>query len=267
MSNRESVRGFTLVELIVVVAVIALLVALLLPSLRQARQTARQVACAANMRVQLQALHFYGSDYNRYAVPVWWSRFKEENAFAGPPRYPKWADAKFPDELFLGQYTNVTWGGKGVIGIWGRVPAKDTVWRCASDPDRRGEDDGWMWCSYGMFTSGYPFLSNNDTMAENRKKFWKLDDAKVPHKMLFTLDSTINRFHPGYGSYPAFYGNVEPLEAGNWSFGVPDSNYNHASRHKDLSTNLAFIDGHVENFKDLKKSHDLHEFVIKHDRQ
>lgn len=43
-------RGFTLVEVLVVVATVALLLAILLPSLRHARSTARTTACAANLR-------------------------------------------------------------------------------------------------------------------------------------------------------------------------------------------------------------------------
>ena len=42
--------GFTLVELLVIIAVIALLIAILLPALRQARDSARAINCASNMR-------------------------------------------------------------------------------------------------------------------------------------------------------------------------------------------------------------------------
>src|SRR5688572_32742483 len=49
-SPRRTRPGFTLVELLVVVAVIGVLVALLMPAVQMARESARRVSCTNNMR-------------------------------------------------------------------------------------------------------------------------------------------------------------------------------------------------------------------------
>ncbi len=58
----SAVRGFTLVELLVVVAIIALLLAVLLPGLSGARAQARAVVCASNIRQLAIANTAYTAD-------------------------------------------------------------------------------------------------------------------------------------------------------------------------------------------------------------
>ena len=50
MSRRALSRGFTLVEVLVVVGVIALLISILVPALHRAYGAARAVVCSSNMR-------------------------------------------------------------------------------------------------------------------------------------------------------------------------------------------------------------------------
>ncbi|HEX4123655.1 MAG TPA: prepilin-type N-terminal cleavage/methylation domain-containing protein [Tepidisphaeraceae bacterium] len=57
-------RGFTLVELLVVIGITTLLVSLLLPALAASREAANRVECASNLRSIGQIVYAFAHDYN-----------------------------------------------------------------------------------------------------------------------------------------------------------------------------------------------------------
>lgn len=86
-------RGFSLIELLVVISIVGLLAALLMPALRQARESARGSACASNLRQLGMATQMYLDDYGRYfnyftaqgANRVWYFGLESPYNAGGPP--------------------------------------------------------------------------------------------------------------------------------------------------------------------------------------
>ena len=63
---REAERGFTLIELMIVVAIIAILAGILIPNFVNARSQAQTAACESNLRAIATALELYYADNQVY---------------------------------------------------------------------------------------------------------------------------------------------------------------------------------------------------------
>lgn len=136
--NRRQTRGFTLVELLVVIGIIAVLISVLLPALGRARSAAQTVQCLSNVRQLAIASIMFANEHKGFmqtvtsdrdpnAFPTWVIRFQD-------PQRTKWSYRSDNNQLqdvysALLRYL----GARGDATFQTDADNKTRVFRCPSD--------------------------------------------------------------------------------------------------------------------------------------
>jgi prepilin-type N-terminal cleavage/methylation domain-containing protein/prepilin-type processing-associated H-X9-DG protein len=107
MRPRRPPGGFTVVELVVVVAIISLLLSILVPSLASVRASGRGAVCVSNLRQMAIAAQTYALEYQFFPPAM---RYEND-----------------------GEFTNVAWDW---ITTSDRVISPGPLWQFTDDPDR-----------------------------------------------------------------------------------------------------------------------------------
>lgn len=168
--------GFSLVELLVVVAIIAILASLLMPALQQARRAAYAATCMGNLRQITAAWHMYLDD----------------------------RDGRFP---YFGHYTWLLYVYGGSDGRWtrGTHPADvrplrpylgvDETFRCPVDVGSFGDPP-----SYEVVGNSYPWNAVLGRLYGFQRSLHGINVRKVrnPSLTVLVMEDPVLRYWYGY---------------------------------------------------------------------
>lgn len=140
-------QGFTLLELLTVVAILITLAAILMPVYAKARKTSLQAVCQSNLKQVSQAFEAYKADYDGYYPNV-------SDPFLWMGRHWRWPIASYV--CFYGSYNSADPSGMNQI-----TDSRHNVLECPSDPTPGSQ---WDRTSYGYSASFYHTPEQIDSM-------------------------------------------------------------------------------------------------------
>jgi prepilin-type N-terminal cleavage/methylation domain-containing protein/prepilin-type processing-associated H-X9-DG protein len=225
MSSFKTTKGFTLVELLVVIAVIAGLAALLLPAVSAAQSRARRTTCLNNLKQIGLGVRMYSDDAND-AAPS-----------------PALA-AVSPDMLTL--YSGYKQLVKNYIGVHGPSSPQDKLFDCPADAFY----PNWVFATDPVPTRQYVQKSLHDEPFLDYSSYVFNGGNNVTHT---NKTQTITISHPGLTGVKLnsvkHPGRTALISEGSapcpWSWHDPSRRL----QFNDAKNMVSFVDGHVSYIK------------------